>query len=41
MSDKNKKHKKSFYNYAEDIENFDFDDIPFAEIGLKIKNSVN
>ena len=41
MSDKNKKHKKSFYNYAEDIENFDFDDIPFAEIGVKIKNSVN
>lgn len=41
MSDKNKKHKKSFYNYAEDIESFDFDDIPFAEIGVKIKNSVN
>lgn len=41
MSDKNKKQKKSFYNYAEDIENFDFDDIPFAEIGLKIKNSIN
>lgn len=41
MSDKNKKHKKSFYNYAEDIENFDFDDIPFAEIGVKIKNSIN
>ena len=41
MSDKNKKHKKSFYDYAEDIENFDFDDIPFAEIGVKIKNSVN
>lgn len=41
MSDKNKKHKKSFYDYAEDIESFDFDDIPFAEIGVKIKNSVN
>ena len=41
MSDKNKKHKKSFYDYAEDIESFDFDDIPFAEIGVRIKNSVN
>lgn len=41
MSDKNKKHKKSFYDYTEDIESFDFDDIPFAEIGVKIKNSVN
>lgn len=41
MSDKNKKHKKSFYDYAEDIESFDFDDIPFAEIGVKIKNSIN
>lgn len=37
----NKKYKKSFSDFAEDIENFSFDDIPFAEIGEKIKNSIN
>ena len=37
----NKKHKKSFTDFAEDVENFSFDDIPFAEIGDRIKNSIN
>lgn len=37
----NKKYKKSFTDFAEDVENFSFDDIPFAEIGDRIKNSIN
>lgn len=43
MSDKNNKnkYKKSFSEFAEDVENFSFDDIPFAEIGERIKSSIN
>ena len=37
----NTKYKKSFTDFAEDVENFSFDDIPFAEIGDRIKNSIN
>lgn len=41
MSDKNNKNKKNISDFVEDIENFSFDDIPFAEIGERIKNSIN